>query len=117
MLNKQAQQDYGDDPLSVRESGKYQEEYVHAFVDKWDELIDWDGRAKAEGEFFIENSIRLAGVSAVFIIALIFIFLLREGLPTFLDIPLRQLFGRRWYPIEGQFGILSLLFGSTAAFR
>ena len=50
MLNKQAQQDYGDDPLSVRESGKYQEEYVHAFVDKWDELIDWDGRAKAEGE-------------------------------------------------------------------
>ena len=55
MLNKQAQQDYGDDPLSVRESDKYQEEYVHAFVDKWDQLIDWDGRAKAEGEFFIEK--------------------------------------------------------------
>ena len=55
MLNKLKEQDYGKDPLAVRESDKYQEEYVHAFVDKWDELIDWDGRAKAEGGFFIEK--------------------------------------------------------------
>ena len=55
MLSKQTRQDYGDDPLTVRESDKYQEEYVHAFVDKWDELIDWGGRAQAEGEFFIEK--------------------------------------------------------------
>jgi len=55
MLNKQLRQDYGDDPLSVRESGKYQEEYVNNFVDKWDELIDWDGRASAEGNFFIDK--------------------------------------------------------------
>ena len=55
MQHKQTQQDYGKDPLAVRESDKYQEEYVHAFVDKWDELIDWNGRAKAEGEFFIEK--------------------------------------------------------------
>ena len=48
-------QDYGDDPLSVRESDKYQEEYVESFVDKWDDLIDWDGRTEAEGEFFIEK--------------------------------------------------------------
>ena len=48
------EQDYGDDPLKVRDTDKYQEEYVHTFVDKWDELIDWDGRAKAEGDFFIE---------------------------------------------------------------
>jgi glycine/sarcosine N-methyltransferase len=48
-------QDYGDDPLSVRETDKYREEYVHSFVEKWDELIDWDGRAEAEGEFFIEK--------------------------------------------------------------
>ncbi len=49
------EQDYGSDPLAVRESNKYQEEYVHSFVDKWDELIDWDGRAESEGEFFIEK--------------------------------------------------------------
>jgi glycine/sarcosine N-methyltransferase len=49
------QQNYGKDPLAVRDSEKYQEEYIESFVDKWDELIDWDGRAKAEGEFFIEK--------------------------------------------------------------
>ena len=54
-MNKQAQQDYGDNPLTVRESSKYQEEYVHSFVDKWDSLIDWEGRAQAEGKFFIEK--------------------------------------------------------------
>ena len=48
------EQDYGDDPLKVRDTDKYQEEYVHNFVDKWDQLIDWEGRAKAEGDFFIE---------------------------------------------------------------
>jgi glycine/sarcosine N-methyltransferase len=55
MLNVAQEQDYGKDPLAVRESDTYQEEYVHAFVDKWDELIDWDGRAASEGEFFIEK--------------------------------------------------------------
>ena len=45
MLSKQTKQDYGADPLAVRESDTYQVEYVHAFVDKRDELIDWDGRA------------------------------------------------------------------------
>ena len=29
-------------------------EYVEGFVDKWDELIDWEARAKSEGDFFIE---------------------------------------------------------------
>jgi glycine/sarcosine N-methyltransferase len=55
MLNQDVQQDYGADPLAVRETDKYQEEYVRSFVDKWDELIDWDGRAQAEGNFFIEK--------------------------------------------------------------
>lgn len=48
-------QDYGDDPLAVRESDTYQEEYITSFVEKWDQLIDWQGRAEAEGEFFIEK--------------------------------------------------------------
>lgn len=48
-------QDYGNNPLEVRESNHYKIEYVHGFVDKWDELIDWDARAKGEGNFFIEE--------------------------------------------------------------
>lgn len=63
-------------------------------------------------EHVIEGLIWLAGVSAIVIIALIFLFLLREGIPAFLDIPLRQIFGSRWYPIEGNFGLLPLLVGS-----
>ena len=64
------------------------------------------------GETFIETLIRIAGVSTIFIVAMIFFFLLREGIPAFLDIPLRQLFSYRWYPIENMFGLLPLLFGS-----
>jgi glycine/sarcosine N-methyltransferase len=47
-------QNYGDDALAVRETDQYQEEYVHSFVEKWDELIDWNSRKKGEGEFFID---------------------------------------------------------------
>jgi glycine/sarcosine N-methyltransferase len=68
MINTDAQQNYGDDPLAVRESDKYQEEYVHSFVEKWDELIDWDARAQAEGEFFIEK-LREMGVKKVLDVA------------------------------------------------
>jgi len=68
MLNQEQDQDYGNDPLAVRESDTYQEEYVHSFVEKWDELIDWDGRAEAEGEFFIEK-LREQGVKKVLDVA------------------------------------------------
>ncbi|MGD2083690.1 MAG: class I SAM-dependent methyltransferase [Chromatiales bacterium] len=44
---------YGEDPLRVRDTDQYKDEYVYGFVDKWDELIDWDGRAASEGEFFL----------------------------------------------------------------
>ena len=47
------------------------------------------------GEWLIEGLIRFAGVSTIIIIGLIFLFLLREGLPAFLDIPLLKLFGVR----------------------
>ncbi len=39
----------------MRETDHYRHEYVPGFVDKWDDLIDWDQRAKTEGEFFIEH--------------------------------------------------------------
>jgi len=48
------EQRYGDDPLGDRDTDHYRNEYVMAFVDKWDELIDWDGRASSEGQFFID---------------------------------------------------------------
>ena len=47
------EQDYGEDPHAVRESDVYRNEYVRGFVEKWDELIDWDARAESEGQFFI----------------------------------------------------------------
>lgn len=48
------EQDYGDNPLDVRETGQYRAEYVMSFVEKWDELIDWEARAASEGQFFID---------------------------------------------------------------
>ncbi len=45
---------YGEDPLADRETGHYRKEYITTFVDKWDELIDWRGRAQSEGQFFID---------------------------------------------------------------
>jgi glycine/sarcosine N-methyltransferase len=50
-----AHQDYGEDPLAVRDTNHYQAEYIHSFVDKWDQLIDWDRRAESEGDFFIRT--------------------------------------------------------------
>ncbi|MFP3958639.1 MAG: class I SAM-dependent methyltransferase [Spirochaetaceae bacterium] len=47
-------QEYGPDPVRVRESDHYVKEYIQEFVEKWDDLIDWDTRAKGEGSFFID---------------------------------------------------------------
>lgn len=54
-MQKTTKQDYGDNPLEVRDTGHYKNEYIHGFVEKWDQLIDWDARAASEGEFFIEE--------------------------------------------------------------
>ena len=48
------EQNYGDDPLADRDTDLYRGEYVMSFVEKWDELIDWDARAQSEGRFFID---------------------------------------------------------------
>ncbi len=47
-------QDYGEDPLQVRETDAYQKEYIQQFVEKWDDLIDWEARATSEGRFFVD---------------------------------------------------------------
>ena len=63
-------------------------------------------------EPIIENLIRFAGISVIIIIVLIFLFLLKEGLPTYQTVSLSQVLSDRWYPIEGQYGFLPLLVGS-----
>jgi glycine/sarcosine N-methyltransferase len=63
-MKNTAIQGFGDDPLRVRKSGHYKSEYAKSFVEKWDELIDWDARAKSEGGFFIEQ-LRAKGVRKV----------------------------------------------------
>ncbi len=63
-------------------------------------------------EILLETLVRLAGYSAVVFVALIFVFLMREALPTFNEVTPWGLFNRRWYPIENYYGILPLLTGS-----
>lgn len=54
MIEVNKQQDYGENPIEKRETDHYKEEYIYGFVDKWDDLIDWDNRSKGEGDFFIQ---------------------------------------------------------------
>jgi phosphate transport system permease protein len=64
-------------------------------------------------EYIITRLVRVSGYSAIVIVVLIFFFLLREGLPALVEVPLKDLFSTRWYPIEGNnFGILPLITGS-----
>lgn len=63
-----AQQKYHKNPIEQRQTSHYQEEYVQSFVEKWDELIDWDARAKSEGQFFIDQ-LRARGKRSVLDVA------------------------------------------------
>src|SRR3989338_1060281 len=66
-------------------------------------------------EWLIEALIRVSVISSIAIVALIFIFLLKEGLALFRVIPIADfLAGQRWYPISDppRFGILPLMLGS-----
>jgi phosphate transport system permease protein len=68
---------------------------------------------KAWDEFLINQLIRLSGYSMIVFIAMIFIFLLKEGLPTLIEVNLGNIFFNiRWYPIEDYYGLLPLLGGS-----
>ncbi len=60
LQNKKKEQNYGHTPEKIRETDKYREEYIHHFVEKWDELIDWKARSKGEGNFFI-NELKARG--------------------------------------------------------
>ncbi len=63
-------------------------------------------------EWLIETLVRVLGFSAIGFVAMIFVFLLFEGVPAFLEVPLDNLFSVRWYPTSGLFGTLPLIVGS-----
>ena len=64
-------------------------------------------------EYIITRLIKVSGYSAILFVGLIFLFLLQEGAPALIEIPISTLFSTRWYPIENYFGILPLLGGTV----
>jgi phosphate transport system permease protein len=66
-------------------------------------------------EFLIERTIFVSGITSIVIVALIFVFLLKEGLSIFMaESVFDFLGGQNWYPISDPavFGILPLIAGS-----
>jgi phosphate transport system permease protein len=72
-----------------------------------------DKRGRGWAEFTVETAVRLVGFSSVAFVLLIFLFLLREGVPLFLEVPAGNLFGVQWYPTFGLFGTIPLILGSA----
>ncbi|MDX1589260.1 MAG: class I SAM-dependent methyltransferase [Oleiphilaceae bacterium] len=54
MRTQRKEQFFGPEPVECRDTDHYRDEYIGSFVNKWDQLIDWDSRARSEGDFFIE---------------------------------------------------------------
>ncbi len=63
-------------------------------------------------ETIITRLIQFSGYSAIVFVALIFYFLMSEGLPATVEVPLKDLLSARWYPIEDYYGLLPLIGGS-----
>jgi phosphate transport system permease protein len=63
-------------------------------------------------EKLITRAIRLSGYSAIVFVVMIFIYLMKEGLPALGEVSLSNLTSVRWYPIENYFGILPLIGGT-----
>ena len=66
----------------------------------------------SRSEWIINLVIKVSGYSTILIVTLIFLFLMREGLPIIGTVPAASLFGLRWYPIENYFSLLPLFWGS-----
>jgi len=69
-------------------------------------------KKKNPSEFIITKMIQFSGLSSILFVLLIMYFLLSEGIPAIFEVPLKDLFGQRWYPIEEYYGILPLILGS-----
>jgi phosphate transport system permease protein len=64
-------------------------------------------------EYIIERVIRLTGILVIIFLTMIFLFLLREGSATVLEVPVGELLKTRWYPTEAHFGMIPLVLGSA----
>ena len=64
-------------------------------------------------ELIVESVIRVLGFSVVGLVVLIFLFLLCEGTPFFVEAGLGNLLRTRWYPTLDFFGIVPLILGSA----
>lgn len=76
-------------------------------------MEDQENRRSAHIEFIIEALVRVMGFSSIGFVILIFLFLLKEGLPVFFSVPISDLFGVYWYPNFDYFGTLPLILGSV----
>jgi len=56
--------------------------------------------------------IKVSGYSTIVFVVLILFFLLRSGAAALVEVPLSNLFGTLWYPIEEYYGLLPLIAGS-----
>lgn len=65
-------------------------------------------------EFAIESTIKVLGFSTIGFVLLIFLFLLKEGVPFFYKTDLVNIFSSKWYPTFNFFGVLPLILGSVA---
>lgn len=63
-------------------------------------------------ESLIERVIRATGVSAIVIVGLILLFLIREAVPAFVQVAPAELLADRWYPVEGYYGLVPLIMGT-----
>jgi phosphate transport system permease protein len=70
-------------------------------------------QGRGASEFALETLVRVLGFSTIGFVLLIFLFLLREGVPVFFQVPPGGIFSTRWYPTFGIFGTLPLLLGSV----
>jgi len=69
-------------------------------------------RSQSFRERLITRLIQLAGYLSIVYVALICLFLLKEGIPALFEVPFSSLWSARWYPIEELYGLLPLLLGS-----
>jgi phosphate transport system permease protein len=64
-------------------------------------------------EFFIEKGLLLTAISSIIIIALIIIFIFKEGLPAIQTYGFFNfIFGMDWAPSNGQYGVFPMIIGS-----
>jgi len=63
-------------------------------------------------ESLMERTIRITGVSAIVIVGLILLFLIREAAPALVQVTPAELLADRWYPVEGYYGLVPLILGT-----